>query len=220
MPGKFSFVFVVVVFVFSSCVSKKKFLQMQSGRENAEEQVRQLTNENNTKAERIAAMIADYEQMKNELLENNAIKDEYIDSLNTIVFTLTQDLQEQQKSLEETSFTLDFEKQRLTNALESKDQTIIRLESQIEELENDISSRSSLISQKNYDISLMEDKVEQLEGQISVKDENIEELQAELQRVKEQVANLNDELQEKNSIITRLENNVKLLKNELGGGQQ
>ena len=57
-----------ITIIFSSCVSKKKFLEMQSGRQRAEEKVRQLTSENNAKAARIEAMIADFETMKNELV--------------------------------------------------------------------------------------------------------------------------------------------------------
>ena len=224
MINKYSVILLsVVLLIFTSCVSKKKFLEMQSGRQKAEAQVRSLTEENNTRAARIESMIADYEEMKNELLENNAIKDNYIDSLNTIMFALNNELEQQQQSLQKTSFTLDFEKQRLTEALQNKDRTIRRLESQIEELENDISSRSSLIDQKNYDIGLMEDKIvqlqNQLQNQVENKDEKIDELQAELQQVRGDVDNLKAQLEEKNKTITRLENNVKLLKSELGGGQ-
>jgi len=224
MINKYSVILLsVVLLIFTSCVSKKKFLEMQSGRQKAEAQVRSLTEENNTRAARIESMIADYEEMKNELLENNAIKDNYIDSLNTIMFALNNELEQQQQSLQKTSFTLDFEKQRLTEALQNKDRTIGRLESQIEELENDISSRSSLIDQKNYDIGLMEDKIvqlqNQLQNQVENKDEKIDELQAELQQVRGDVDNLKAQLEEKNKTITRLENNVKLLKSELGGGQ-
>lgn len=220
MINKYSFVLLTTIAIlFTSCVSKKKFLEMQSGRQAAEKRVRELTAENKTKAERIEAMIADYENMRNSLLENNAIKDSYIDSLNSIVFNLNDQLAEQKQSLETTSFTLDFEKQRLTDALGSKDRTIQRLESEISELENDISSRSSLIDQKNYDIGLMEDKIQQLQNEVENKDKNIEQLRNELQNVRSQVAELKKQLQEKDVTITRLENNVKLLKQELGGGQ-
>ena len=63
---------------------------MQNGRLNAEEAARQLTDENNDKAKRIEALIADFETMKNEMMESNAIKDQYIDSLNTEVFGLNE----------------------------------------------------------------------------------------------------------------------------------
>ncbi|HKJ78634.1 MAG TPA: hypothetical protein VKA10_03820 [Prolixibacteraceae bacterium] len=220
MINKYSFVLILIVaLLFNSCVSKKKFLEMQSGRLSAEQQVRELTEKSNTQAERIQAMIADYEDMRNVLLENNAIKESYIDSLNTVVFELNNQLSEQKQSLEATSFNLDFEKQRLTDALDNKDRTIKRLQSNIDELENDISSRSSLIDQKNYDISLMEDKIQQVQGQVKMKDTNLEKLQAQLNKVKQQVETLQTQIKEKDESITRLENNVKLLKQELGSGQ-
>ena len=48
----------------SACVSKKKYLDMESSRMRAEQRVRELTDENEAKAGRIAKMIADYETMK------------------------------------------------------------------------------------------------------------------------------------------------------------
>ena len=221
MINKYSIIlFTALVLVFTSCVSKKKYLEMQSGRQRAEQTVRELTEANNTKAARIEAMIADYEEMKNSLLENNAIKDNHIDSLNTAMFVLEEQLAEQKESLQKTSFTLDFEKQRLTEALANKNRTIQRLENEIEELENDITSSSSLVDQKNYDISLLDDKVEQLQEQLESKDERIEELEIELEQAREetqaQITALETQLQEKEQTVTRLKNNVRLLKNELG----
>ncbi|MFW5831848.1 MAG: hypothetical protein ACOCVA_06330 [Prolixibacteraceae bacterium] len=223
MINKYLFVlFTVFTLVLTSCVSKKKYLEMESGRQRAEQRVRELTEANNNKAARIEAMIQDYEEMKNSLLENNSIKDSYIDSLNAVMFALEEQLTEQKESLQKTSFTLDFEKQRLTEALANKNRTIQQLENEIEELENDITSRSSLIDQKNYDINLLDDKVEQLQSQLETKDERIEELEFELEQIKKetqtQLTNMKTELQEKEQTITRLQNNVNLLKKELGEG--
>ena len=108
MSNRF-FVLVVLstVFIVSSCVSKKKFIEMQNGRLSAEEQVRQLTEESNARAKRIEALIADFEAMKNELMQSNAMKDQYIDSLSSEVFVLNNKLNEQNESLEQTSFNLD-----------------------------------------------------------------------------------------------------------------
>jgi chromosome segregation ATPase len=189
---------------------------MQSGRLNAEEKVRQLTGENKQKTARIEAMIADYEAMKNELLENNALKDNYIDSLNKVAFELNEQLAEKQESLQETSFTLDFEKQRLTETLENKNQVIKQLEAQVNRLENDITDRSSLIDQKNYDISLLQDKVKQLQGESEKEADNLKRLNSQIANLKKETDQLKSQLKEKDENITRLENNVKLLKKELG----
>src|SRR5690606_40889155 len=56
-------IFFLVTLIFSSCVSKKKFVEMQDGRMRAEEQVRQLTEENIARAARIEAMSDDFESM-------------------------------------------------------------------------------------------------------------------------------------------------------------
>jgi PBP1b-binding outer membrane lipoprotein LpoB len=52
MTKKLSVLFITVfALFFTSCVSKKKFLSMEDGRLKAEQQVRQLTQENNARAE-------------------------------------------------------------------------------------------------------------------------------------------------------------------------
>ena len=54
---------------------------MEAGRLKAEELSRKLDAENRDKADRIEALIADFESMKNELMESNAAKELHIDSL-------------------------------------------------------------------------------------------------------------------------------------------
>ncbi|MCD6354947.1 MAG: hypothetical protein J7L95_05300 [Prolixibacteraceae bacterium] len=206
----------IVALIFTSCVSKKKFLEMQSGRVKAEKLVHRLNNENNAKATRIEALIADFETMKNELMESNAIKDQYIDSLNSEIFVLNEGLSKQKKSLQETSFTLDFEKQRLTNALASKDKAIKAMEAKMAQMESEIGAKSSVIDQKNFDMKLLNDKVAMLESQKKSGDQDLSKLQAEMEKVKAETAKLKSQLKEKEATITKLKNNVKLLKKELG----
>ena len=242
----FILIVIALSLIVTSCVSKKKFVEMQNGRLQAEDMVKQLTEENNTRARRIEALIADFEIMKNELLESNAIKDQYIDSLNARIFVLNENLDQKSQSLQETSFNLDFEKERLTNALKSKDgsikslqssfnldfekqrltqalesrnRIIKELESQVDQLESDITNSSSLLDQKNYDLNLLQDKVKMLISQNESSDGKINDLQAKLDQAVEETNNLNNQLKEKDAIITRLENNVKLLKGQIGGNQ-
>jgi len=193
---------------------------MQTGRLNAEKNVRQLTEENEKKATRIKTMIADFEAMKNELLENNAIKDNYIDSLNNVLYGLNQQLVSKQESLQETSFTHDFEKQRLTKTLEDRDVTIERLKTKVEILENDITDNSSLIDQKNYDIKLLQDKLSALESEYKSEQDRLNgEISSILKDLRKKEAQIKEsvvKLKEKDETITRLENNVKLLKKEIG----
>ena len=205
-----------VSLIFTSCVTKKKFLEMQTGRLKAEELSRQLNEENNAKAIRIEALIADFETMKNELLESNAIKDQYIDSLNKEFFVLTENMNQQSESLQETSFTLDFEKQRLTNVLAGKDKTIKLLETKVDRLETEVQQESSVVDQKNFDLKLLEDKVKLVEAGKIAGEEKLAGLQDDLALVKSETDKLKAQLKEKDATITRLQNNVNLLKKEIG----
>jgi len=212
----FIYTLITIIVSFTSCVSKKKFLEMQAGRLKAEEKVRQLTEENKNKASRIEALITDYETMKNELMESNAIKDQYIDSLNMEVFSLQQSLEQQKESLQETSFNFGFERQRMIEEMNVKDKTISTLNSKIENLEDEISEQSSVIDDKNFQLNLLSDKISTLQSQKEQADTKIDELNRELQKVREETKALNVKLKEKDETITRLQNNVNLLKKELG----
>ena len=217
MTRKYSLlIFSALLIVFSSCVTKKKYLEMESGRLKAEELSRQLSDENNAKAVRIEALIADFESMKNELLESNAIKDNYIDSLNNEIFILGENLNENQESLQKTSFNLDFEKQRLTDALNTKDKTIKSLQSKVEGLETEVSNINTVVNQKDFEIGKMNDQVKVLEEKIQTGDKKLAELQSELDKVKAETNKLQSDIKTKDATISKLENNVKLLKSQIG----
>lgn len=217
MSQKFPIIVIIGVLLLStSCVSKKKYLEMETGRLKAESLARQLDEENNQKAARIEALIADFETIKNELMENNAIKDQYIDSLNGEIFALQEQLDAQQESMRESSFTVDFEQQRLTEALKTKDKNIASLRSEVSALENEISLKNSALDQRNFEINRLKDEAEVLQGKLQTGDDRIAELQNQLQQAKTQTEKLQSQIEEKNASITRLENNVKLLKKEMG----
>lgn len=219
----FILLFLVSGLFMHSCVSKKKFVEMEEGRLQAEEQVRKLTQETNNQAARIESLIADFEEMKNELLENNAMKDQYIDSLDSEIFTLNELMAEQKESLQETSFTYGFEQQRMKQVMEEKDSRIRSLQSQVESLEEEVSRQASVIDDRNFQISRLNDEVENLEGQLSQAEtqaENFEEqMETQVQDLKSQVSELQATMKEKDDTITKLQNNVRLLKQELGGNQ-
>lgn len=219
----FILLFLISGFFLHSCVSKKKFVEMEQGRLQAEDQVRRLTQENNNRAARIEALIADFEEMKNELLENNALKDQYIDSLNSEILSLNNLLSQQKESLQETSFTFGFEQQRMKQIMEEKDARINSLQSQVESLEEEVSQKTSVIDEKNFQISQLNDQVDNLLSQVSSAKSQAEKLEQELgkqiQDLKSQVNELQTTMKEKDATITKLQNNVKLLKSEMGGNQ-
>lgn len=190
---------------------------MQEGRLNAEQQVRQLTKENNDKAERIQVMITDFEAMKNELLGSNAEKDEYIDNLNKEISELESQLEQQVESLQASSFTYGFEKERLAETLQERDKTIRALESTLKELESSISQQSSVLSDRNVRMGILNDQVEALEGEKLRGERQQDVFRQQIEKLKQDIDSLNSELKVKDENIIRLQNNVNLLKRELGG---
>lgn len=217
MKGKGAVLLVLsVVLVMTSCVSKKKFVEMETGRLKAEELSRKLDGENKDKAARISTLIADFEAMKNELMESNAIKEQHIDSLKTELGTLLTDLNKQTRSLEETSFNLDFEKQRLTNAIEVKDQNLLKLQAQVEKMEAQMDEKDQAVEEKTFEINKLNDQATMLQSQINSGETGLQKLQADLEKAKGAASKLQEDLKDKDAQITKLQNQVNLLKKELG----
>ncbi len=212
-------IFIIVLFaVFSSsCVSKKKFMEMQNGRIQAEEQLRQTTAESNARAERIKTMIADFESMKNELMASNAEKDQYIDNLNKEIAGLSEQLKEQKKSIQESSFTFGFERERYTENLQEKEKAIRSLQREMAEMEKEMSQQASTLSDRNVRISSLTDQLQALEGERIRSEKQLNELQQQLGKLRDETNSLNALIKEKDETITRLQNNVNLLKREIGG---
>ena len=217
MINKLPVFFIIVFILFSaSCVSKKKFLSMQDGRQRAEQQVRQLTQENNARAERIKTMVADFETMKNELLGSNAEKDQYMDNLKQEIANLSKQLSQQKESLQASTFTYGFEKERLAEELQARDKTIRSLEARIKEQESEASRQGSALSERNVRVSALSSQIEALEAEKTRGEKQRNELQQQIQSLRKDIDALNIQLREKDENITRLQNNVNLLKKELG----
>jgi len=208
--------FAITLIFLSSCVAKKEYLEMQDGRLKAETQVMKLTEENNYRASRIEALIADFESMKNELMESNAIKDQYIDSLNQEIAGLKGSIALQKESLQQTSFTFGFERQRMIEDLKAREDMISSLNSQLQNLENDNNELSSALDEKNFQLTVLNDKISVLQSESESKSAENEELQQKLQALQQDINSLQSVIKEKDATITRLQNNVNLLKKELG----
>lgn len=192
-------------------------MEMQNGRIQAEEQLRQTTAESNARAERIKTMIADFESMKNELMASNAEKDQYIDNLNKEIAGLSEQLKEQKKSIQESSFTFGFERERYTENLQEKEKAIRSLQREMTEMEKEMSQQASTLSDRNVRISSLTDQLQALEGERIRSEKQLNELQQQLGKLRDETNSLNALIKEKDETITRLQNNVNLLKREIGG---
>ncbi|MDD4143960.1 MAG: hypothetical protein PHN68_04930 [Prolixibacteraceae bacterium] len=208
--------FTIIILFFTSCVAKKKYLEMQDGRLKAEDQAAKLTEENNYRASRIEALVADFQSMKNELMESNAIKDQYIDSLHNEITGLKGSLARQKESIQQSSFTFGFERQRMIEDMKAKDDMISSLNRQLQNLENENTELSTVLDDKNFQLNLLNDKISVLQSEKEAESQKADELRQQLQVMQQEISTLQAQSREKDATITRLQNNVNLLKKELG----
>jgi len=120
------------------------------------------------------------------------------------------------ESIQERNFAFGFERDRLSETLEERERNIRSLEARIDEQEEEISRQSSVLSDRNIRIGTLNDQLSLLEAEKVRSRQQYEELQQDLQDSRAEVNALKEQIKEKDETITRLQNNVNLLKRELG----
>lgn len=204
------------VLLFStSCVTKKKYLALDSAKRISDTKVVELNALVGARNQRIEKMIADFEQMKNELMESNAIKNQYIDSLAGEVNKLAKDVDVKESAIGEKLNSFEFEKRQLTEDLAEQKQLNGKKQVELNQLSGEIQKLKDELSQLTFDLTREKDEKQILLGNQSGRDAKITEMIAATDKLKSEIQNLKKQLSDKNATITRLENNVLLLKKEI-----
>ncbi len=169
--------FTIIVFlVLSGCVSKKKYVALESLKDQYLKQSTALQKENETLKNKLESSERDFELMKQDLHYNNAKKDEDLMALNQKVKELENSFSRAQTEL---SRTRDLYKdQQYYNTQASNE--IIRLEFAVEQLKRDTVSL-------NYSLKMVREK-------------NIE-LQV---KINERLALINEKINDNNQLKTEL----------------
>lgn len=217
MIRKITFILIVfsVVFIVPSCVSKKKYLEMTSSKQLADARIEELNSVVSGKNHRIEKMIADFEQMKNELMESNAIKDQYIDSLSGELNKLAKTVNVKESVIGEKETSFEFEKRRLTEDLDDQKKLVRSKQLEMNQLSEEMKSLNENLSQLTFDLNREKGEKQVLQGNLELRDASIAELNASTGKLKAEIQSLKKQLADKNETIKRLENNVQLLKKEL-----
>jgi len=193
---------------FTSCVSKKKFVSMENLKLSADENIRQLTDENKAKDSRIKVMISDFERMKNELMESNAKKDQMLGDYSGKVNSLKSNVKSTSETMDEKIYAFKFEKRRLNEELNNSRDSVSLLKIQIQSLSTSLSTAKSDLSNIQFDLEREKNKSSRLEGQNSSDNKKYQEQLKTINSLKAEIKN-------KNEKIEQLQNNVNLLKKSL-----
>jgi len=206
---------IICALSLSSCVLKKKFVEMESSKLRAENRVRELTSENEAQASRIEEMITEFEKMKQELLSSNAQKDEMIGKLNGQINLLNSNVKEKDATIEEKLYAFEYEKRRTAEELEISKNAQTSLQNKNTSLAQELSAAKNELADLRFNLSRQNDDSKRLNEQIKLKEQRFEEQSAVLLKLQEETDKMKAQLREKDQIIERLNNNVNLLKKEL-----
>lgn len=198
-----------IVLFLSSCVAKKKYIEMEGYKQRAEQRVMVLTKE-------IADLKEEFNQVNNQFYYNNSEKDAFIDSLNKVIADLNSDLSSSNESIEDKTFSFQVEKRRLNQMLSDKDREIRLLKRNNAVMEERADDLQKKINDLNIELQNSQSTASANERQISQKSREIERLSENIETQKSNLDKLKQEIDSKNEEIEALKNQVKLLKSQFG----
>ncbi|MFV0289381.1 MAG: hypothetical protein ACK5IJ_00565 [Mangrovibacterium sp.] len=200
---------------FSACVSKKKYLEMESLKLNAEKQVRQLTKENGDMQKRVSTMIADYETIKAEMLATNAHKDQLISNLHKEMAVVSSSAASKNSDMEDQLYAYQYEKRQLQTKIDNSEKNVQELTARTNDLAAQLGNLQSGLSNMQFESGKKDSEITRLNQQIQSNGNVASKYQSQVAELNTQIEKLKKASAEKDQTITRLQNNVDLLKKEL-----
>lgn len=181
---KYNYLFIITaLIIFSSCVSKKKFVSMEQQKEKYKTQTTLLLDENGKLKRNITQAESEFETLKNELHAGNAVKDDLIDELTQKVNSLESTTANLKSKLNN---TMSMFQQEQTSSLD-QNSTIASLELEIEQLKRDTLSL-------NYSMKLIQERTKKLKEEIDTKTERINDRNIEISSLKSDLVKSNGEI--------------------------
>lgn len=188
---------------------------MESLKLNAEKQVRQLTKENADMQKRVKTMIADYEEIKADMLATNAHKDQLISNLHKEMATVSNSAAEKNSDMEDKLYAYEYEKRQLQAKIDSYENNVKTLTERNSSLARQLGDTQSSLSARQFDVSQKDNEIARLNQQIQNNGNTVSKYQSQIDGLNTEIAKLKKESAEKDQTIKRLQNNVDLLKKEL-----
>lgn len=205
----------VVILLGQSCVSKRKYLEMEQGKIRAANRVLTLTTTVDSLNHLTRNIRSEFNKMQNELRQSNAVKDTYIDSLNVITDRLTSNVAKVNADMSDKIYAFESEKRQLKAAIVQRDQQIDNLNNQITEGESQVKELKKKLGDLRFDLNNQKDATQAKVNQIEVVQNQLKETKTQLKKAQSEIASMQNEMDKKNAELKKLRNNVILLKKEL-----
>jgi chromosome segregation ATPase len=205
----------VVMLLGHSCVSKKKYLEMEQGKIRAAGQVVALTSTVDSLSRLTRDIRSEFNKMQNELRLSNAEKDTKIDTLNAAIDQLSSNVARTNADMSDKMYAFEAEKRQLKAAIGQRDKQIDELNEELRSGEDRIKELNKELSDLRFDLSNQKDATTAKANQIEVVKNQLKETKARLKKAQSEIASMQSEMDKKDAELKKLRNNVKLLKSEL-----
>ncbi|MFV0484424.1 MAG: hypothetical protein ACK5MG_10080 [Bacteroidales bacterium] len=214
--SNFRILLLVTMLIVSSCVSKKKYLEMEAIKNRASQQSRELTKELQDRDYNLKSLLKEHESMKNQLNLSNAKKDAEIKKLNGQIGNLETKIDELHNDVSLSSSRYDITQNKLSSQISDKDTRIRQLQSQVNqanrELERIKESYNKLVAARSKE---QEESVA-IKADYNLKSKMLNNYTTQIEDLNTQIKTLNSQISAKNQEIEKLQNTCNLLRKELG----
>ncbi|MDP4185038.1 MAG: hypothetical protein Q8862_07740 [Bacteroidota bacterium] len=180
----------LILVTLSGCVSKKKFLAMQDLKIKAETRVGELTDQTLRQNAYIDTLKKEFNRLKYDLSESNAVKDSKIDSLSKHLNKVNSDYSEKNAGLEDKIYAFEFEKRKLNDAindLELKNQV---LKNKMDQLTTDLNKEkeNGADGSKDSELQKLNEENKSLKDILLAKEQELKALRTDLDNLKQEIA--------------------------------
>jgi chromosome segregation ATPase len=199
----FSEVWLLIILIFSvfyistSCVTKRKFTEMEKSRNLAENTVKDLTSEN-------MLLKSDFERFENTTSRELNFKNNSIDSLTRIILLLNSDISSKDDNIEDQVFSFQLEKRELNQKMDEKEKEIRNLIREINTLKVQNDDLTKKIEEVTSNRKFPFGQVKQLERKLQARDTLISELNLKLVNAQIENSNLLVKINELSQSIEKL----------------
>ncbi len=204
-----SLIIIMAVLMFQGCVAKKKFVAMEDSRNRAEDRVIELTN-------KVELIENEFEGYKNDFHFNNAQKNLQIDSLSKGIMYLENNLMSKDESLDDQLMAFQVEKRRLNQMLVVKDRELNDVKRKLSTAETRVADLQSEIQSRQAQLRNASAEQNALQSQVNQKEREVEKLKTDYNNLVSEINTLRHHVAEKDDKIEVLQNQVKLLRSQLG----
>lgn len=202
--------------LLSSCVSKKKYVDMESRRNRALDRITVLSDDLDSIKSHNEGLIKEFGQMKNEMHLSSAKKDSYIDSLNVLIIDNEQTERKKDADVADQLYAFKTEKRQLKQAIGRSEKRITEISGQLKAKSEQIAALRNEAVELKFQLNNQDDATTAVENTLRLKEKQIAEKTEELNRYKSELSTLKKSVAKKDEEIEKLSNQVKLLRKELG----